>query len=42
MFKHLGGVALAALLLPAAAGAEEKIRVILIDGQNNHVRRVTA
>ncbi len=42
MFKQLGGAALAALLLPAAALADDKIRVLLIDGQNNHVRRVTA
>jgi hypothetical protein len=41
MFKRLGGLALAALLLPAAAGAEEKIRVILIDGQNNHNWKAT-
>jgi hypothetical protein len=41
MFERLGGLALAALLLPAAAGAEEKIRVILIDGQNNHNWRAT-
>ncbi len=41
MFKRLGGVALAALLLPAAARAEEKIRVILVDGQNNHNWKAT-
>ncbi len=41
MFKRLGGVALAALLLPAAALAEDKIRVILVDGQNNHNWRAT-
>jgi type 1 glutamine amidotransferase len=42
MFQPMGGVALAALLLPAAVlGAEDKIRVLLIDGQNNHNWKAT-
>jgi hypothetical protein len=36
----LGGL-LAAVLLAAPAAAEDKIKVILIDGQNNHNWRAT-
>lgn len=43
MFKHLGAIAFFAAALPALAADKpsEKIRVILIDGQNNHNWRAT-
>jgi hypothetical protein len=43
MIKHLGAIAVLAAALPALAAdkASDKIRVILIDGQNNHNWRAT-
>src|SRR5690348_8310365 len=43
MFKHLGALAVLIAALPALAAdkSSDKIRVILIDGQNNHNWRAT-